>query len=78
MPIKVARSDQACALGSAMAASVVAGIHSNISEAQKAMGGGFEKVYHPDPGRAAVYDSIYKNYKKVGAFIEELTGNSRD
>lgn len=42
MPIKVASSEQACALGSAMAAAVVAGVYPNISEAQKKMGGGFE------------------------------------
>ncbi|MDQ1332036.1 MAG: L-ribulokinase, partial [Bacteroidota bacterium] len=35
MPIKVASSDQSCALGSAMAASVVAGVHKDISAAQK-------------------------------------------
>lgn len=71
MPIKVARSEQTCALGSAMAASVVAGVHKNIEEAQKAMGGGFEKEYKPDPVRAKKYDSLYQNYKKLGAFIEE-------
>jgi len=35
MPIKVALSDQTCALGSAMAASVVAGVHKDIPAAQK-------------------------------------------
>jgi len=70
MPIKVARSEQACALGSAMAASVVAGIHEDISKAQSAMGGGFEKEYHPDPKRAAVYAEIYETYKEFGRFIE--------
>ena len=40
MPIKVAKPDQTCALGSAMAAPVVAGIYKDVPEAQKAMGGG--------------------------------------
>jgi L-ribulokinase len=70
MPIKVAKSDQTCALGSAMAASVVAGIHKDISAAQKAMGGGFEKEYNPDPARAKKYEELYLKYKKLGAFIE--------
>ena len=70
MPIKVAKSDQTCALGSAMAASVVAGIHKDIPAAQKAMGGGFEKEYKPDPRRAKKYDELYKKYKKLGSFIE--------
>ncbi len=74
MPIKVAKSDQTCALGSAMAASVVAGIHPDIASAQKAMGSGFEKEYHPDPVRAKRYDELYRKYKKLGLFIEkELT-----
>jgi L-ribulokinase len=71
MPIKVASSDQTCALGSAMAASVVAGIHKDIPSAQKIMGGGFEKEYHPDPVRAAKYEILFKKYKKLGAFIEK-------
>jgi len=70
MPIKVARSDQTCALGSAMAASVMAGVHKDFPSAQKAMGGGFEKEYKPDPARAGRYNGLYLKYKKLGAFIE--------
>jgi L-ribulokinase len=71
MPIKVANSDQTCALGSAMAASVVAGIYKDIPSAQKAMGRGFEKEYHPDPARAIKYDFLFKKYKKLGTLIEK-------
>jgi len=70
MPIKVASSDQTCALGSAMAASVMAGVHKDFEAAQKAMGGGFEKVYKPDPVRAKRYEELYVRYKKLGSFIE--------
>ncbi len=70
MPIKVARSEQTCALGSAMAASVVAGIHQDISAAQKAMGGGFELEYHPDKANAERYEMLYNRYKKLGSFVE--------
>jgi len=74
MPISVASSDQTCALGSAMAASVMAGIHPDFKSARKAMGGGFEKEYRPDPAKARKYDELYLRYKKLGAFIEhELT-----
>jgi L-ribulokinase len=69
-PIKVANSDQTCALGSAMAASVVAGVHKDIPAAQKAMGGGFEKEYHPDPERAKKYETLFIKYKKLGSLIE--------
>jgi L-ribulokinase len=71
MPIKVASSDQTCALGSAMAASVVAGIHKDVSSAQKVMGGGFEKEYHPDPVRAKKYETLYRKYKELGSFVEK-------
>ncbi len=74
MPIKVARSEQACALGSAMAAAVAAGIYPNTSEAQKKMGGGIETEYHPIPENVEKYKKLYAKYKKFGSFIEaELT-----
>ncbi|MBN1107642.1 MAG: ribulokinase [Bacteroidales bacterium] len=71
MPIKIAATDQTCALGSAMAASVVAGIHKNITAAQEAMGGGFETEYKPDKARAGKYNMLFEKYKKLGAFIED-------
>jgi L-ribulokinase len=69
-PIKVARSEQAVALGTAMAAAVVAGVHPGIAEAQKAMGGGFETEYHPDPAMARTYEGLFEQYKHFGQFIE--------
>jgi L-ribulokinase len=71
MPIKVAASEQTCALGSAMAAAVVAGVYKDIPAAQKAMGGGFEKEYQPDPVRAKKYESLFNKYKELGSFIEK-------
>lgn len=71
MPIRVASSDQTCALGAAMAASVVAGIHKDIPAAQNAMGGGWEREYRPDYERAAKYEELFKNYKKLGSLIEK-------
>ena len=56
-----------------MAAAVVAGIHKSIPEAQKAMGGGFETEYLPDPGMAKVYEKLYEQYKRFGQFVEEET-----
>ncbi|HKJ43038.1 MAG TPA: ribulokinase, partial [Sunxiuqinia sp.] len=71
MPIKVARSEQACALGSAMAAAVVAGVYATTNEAQKKMGGGFETEYHPIPENVAKYQTLYEEYLALGGFIEE-------
>ena len=70
MPIKIASSEQACALGSAMAASVVAGVHKSLPEAQKAMGGGFEASYYPIPENVEIYKTLFNSYKKFGAFVE--------
>jgi L-ribulokinase len=70
MPIKVANSDQTCALGSAMVASVMAGVHKDFGTAQQAMSGGFEREYKPDPKRAERYDELYVKYKKLGEFVE--------
>jgi L-ribulokinase len=74
MPIKIARSEQACALGSAMAASVASGIHQSIIEAEKAMGSGFESEFMPRPANTKRYADEYTNYTKVCDFVEnELT-----
>ncbi len=74
MPVSVVRSNEACALGSAMAASVVCGIHGSFEEAQQAMGSGFEKEFIPRPGAAKVYDGLYKKYLDFAAQIEKLHG----
>ena len=70
MPIKVARSEQACALGTAMAAAVAAGVYSNTAEAQKKMGGGIETEYHPIPENVEKYKVLYEQYKNFGKFVE--------
>lgn len=70
MPIKVAESEQACALGSAMAAAVAAGAYTTLSEAQTKMGGGIETEYHPIPENVEKYKKLYEKYKSLGNFIE--------
>ncbi len=70
MPIKVAESEQACALGSAMAAAVAAGAYKTLSEAQTKMGGGIETEYHPIPENVEKYKKLYEKYKSLGNFIE--------
>jgi len=69
-PILVARSEQACALGSAMAAAVVGGVYSDVLEAQKYMGSGFETEYLPIPENAEKYKAIYAQYSRYGEVIE--------
>ena len=72
-PIQVATADQACALGAAMCASVAAGIHPTLEAAQQAMGSGFDAEYTPRPDTVAIYDSLYKKYLDLGAFVENRT-----
>ena len=69
-PILVARSEQACALGSAMAAAVVGGIYFTIADAQKAMGSGFETEYIPNSTNAQKYHELYNKYSEFGVIIE--------
>ena len=70
MPIKVAASDQACALGAAMFAAVVSGIYPDLKTAQEKMGSGFDKEYTPRPEFVDVYQKLYSKYQKLGNFIE--------
>ncbi|KAA0994107.1 ribulokinase [Dyadobacter aurulentus] len=70
MPIKVAASEQACALGAAMFAAVASGIYTTLPEAQQAMSSGFDAIYQPREKQAEVYQALYKKYQDSGAFIE--------
>jgi L-ribulokinase len=70
MPIKVATSEQACALGAAMFAAVASGIFGSLQEAQAAMSSGFDAVYHPRADRSGVYQSLYARYLQSGEFLE--------
>jgi L-ribulokinase len=64
-PMKVSRSAQTCALGAALFASVAAGVHENVLDAQAAMTGVKELVYHPDPKAVNVYGRLYAMYMKL-------------
>ncbi|MDR1527586.1 MAG: ribulokinase [Dysgonamonadaceae bacterium] len=70
MPIKVAKTEQACAFGAAMFASVVAGIHPDVQTAQKAMGQGFLSEYLPNEANHRIYLKWYEKYLRLGQFTE--------
>jgi L-ribulokinase len=70
MPIKVAKTEQACAFGAAMFAAVVAGIYKKVEDAQKAMGQGFLKEYVPNAKKHKIYMKLYEKYKKIGNFTQ--------
>jgi L-ribulokinase len=69
LEMKVARSAQTCALGSAMAGAVVAGSraggHATFAAAQAAMSGVKKKTYKPDPENHGIYKKLYKLYRDL-------------
>ncbi|PKL06784.1 MAG: ribulokinase [Spirochaetae bacterium HGW-Spirochaetae-9] len=70
MPIDIVTGDQSVALGAAMFASVVAGIHPTIAEAQRRMLPPVERVIEPNKELAVLYDERYGKYVEFGRFIE--------
>ena len=78
--MKVARSAQTCALGSAIAGAVVAGSaaggYDNYADAQAAMCGMKDTVYKPISENQKVYQQIYPLYKQLhDAFgLESFSG----
>lgn len=63
--MQVAASSQACALGSAVSAAVLAGAHANFPSAQKAMTSVRTEQYSPNAGRQAVYNQLYALYRQL-------------
>jgi L-ribulokinase len=63
--MRVSRSSQSCALGSAIGAAVVAGAHPDFKTAQAAMTGLKEISYKPIPENQAVYQQLYTLYREL-------------
>jgi len=61
-PMKISRSSQTCALGSAIFGSVVGGIYPDAEAAQAAMVGVKDQVFVPDPDAVAVYARLFAIY----------------
>ena len=68
-PIKISRSDQTCALGAALLASVAAGAaaggYDSVPQAQAALCALRDTVYHPDPANHARYAPLYALYRQL-------------
>lgn len=64
VPIHVADSGQACALGAAMYASVVSGLHPDIRSAQRLMCHGIISSYTSSPDRHEIYNRLYARYQE--------------
>ena len=69
LEMKIARSAQTCALGSAMAGAVAAGAaaggHRDFAAAQAAMGGVKSRSYKPNPERHKIYQELYVLYREL-------------
>ena len=70
MPIVVAASDQAPALGAAIYAAVSAGIYPNVQEASQKMGSNFEAEYFPQADQVEKYAELMNQYQILADFTE--------
>ncbi len=79
-PMKISRSAQPCALGSAIATPFAAGVYKDIADAQKRMTGLKPQIYRPNPKAHEVYRELYEIYRTLhDAFgTREWTGNLYD
>ncbi|WP_221411124.1 ribulokinase [Apibacter sp. B2912] len=62
MPIKVIATREACALGVAMCAAVVAGVYKNLPEAQSKMGMEISNIYYPNQEYNKHYNQEFNKY----------------
>jgi len=70
--LRIVRSEQANALGTAIFASVAAGVerggYASIAEAAHAMGGTDEIGYQPNAENSLIYDKLYEEYRTLHDF----------
>ncbi|MGO1834230.1 MAG: ribulokinase [Actinomycetaceae bacterium] len=65
LPVSIATSKHAGALGSAVHAAVAAGEYGSVAEAAESMGGKVPNAYTPSEKRAARYDELYSEYLQL-------------
>jgi L-ribulokinase len=63
--MQISGSSQACALGAAVSAAVIAGVHPDFPSAQKAMTSVQARSYRPIAANQKVYDALYRLYRQV-------------
>ncbi|MEI8340938.1 MAG: ribulokinase [Verrucomicrobiota bacterium] len=63
--MQVSGSSQACALGSAVSAAVLAGSHPDFATAQKAMTSLKQESYSPIPANQKTYNQLYLLYRQL-------------
>jgi L-ribulokinase len=63
--MQVAGSTQACALGAAVGAAVIAEAHPDFPTAQEAMTSVLPKAYRPNAAHQRTYDELYRLYRRA-------------
>ncbi len=71
VPIKVAATEQAGALGAAMCAATSAGIFPTMEIALGSLGQGYKMVYTPRQKNQEAYDALYEKYRQLCQFLEK-------
>lgn len=68
-PLSVTRSQQACALGAAIAGAVVAGNKAggfdNFADAMAAMSSPADRTFTPQPAAVEVYNKLFRCYRRL-------------
>lgn len=72
-PIRIATSEQTCALGAAMFAATAAGHYETVEEAMQKMSSGFDATYEPREAFVKIYDELFQKYGQFGTLVENLT-----
>jgi len=74
--MRISRSSQACALGAAVTAAVIAGAHKNFAAAQRAMTGLQQIIYRPRSKAQKAYEPLYALYCQLQAAFGGLNPQS--
>jgi L-ribulokinase len=64
-PMKVARSEQTCALGAALFAAVAAGAYQNVAEGQQKLCAVRDQVFQPNAAAHTIYQQLYALYRSL-------------
>ncbi|MBF9001986.1 ribulokinase [Vibrio nitrifigilis] len=70
--IAIVRSEQCCALGAAIFAAVVAGVHPDSETAQKVMASPICQTYQPNSATQERREQRYGAYRELGRHIEQI------
>ena len=70
--LRVSRSAQSGALGSAVFAAAASGCYRSVHDAAQAMSAPCDVIYSPDPASSAAYGELYKKYCRLHDFFRDF------